>query len=47
MAKAEYPKHLAVRMSTELYSRLKTAADGQNVSVSDLVRSIIENRLGD
>lgn len=44
---AEYPKHLAVRMSSELFDRLKTEATAQNISVSDLVRSFIENRLGE
>jgi predicted HicB family RNase H-like nuclease len=47
MAIAEYPKHLAVRVSNELSERLKVAAAEQNVSVSDFVRHLIENRLAD
>jgi predicted HicB family RNase H-like nuclease len=47
MAIAEYPKHLAVRMSRELSEKLKAVADEQNVSVSDFVRRLIENRLAD
>lgn len=45
--KAEYQKHLTLRMSPETKSRLKARADELEVSVSDLVRSIIEDRLGE
>jgi predicted HicB family RNase H-like nuclease len=47
MAIAEYPKHLAVRMSRELSEQLKVAAAAENISVSDFVRRLIENRLAD
>lgn len=45
--KAEYPKHLAIRVSNETSDRLKLAATDLGVSVSDLVRQLIEDRLAD
>lgn len=47
MAIAEYPKHLAVRVSKETNEKLKNVATDKNVSVSELVRQFIEDRLGD
>lgn len=47
MAIAEYPKHLAVRVSHETSNKLKERANEQDMSVSDLVRQFIEDRLGD
>lgn len=47
MARNQFPKYLAVRMPVDLRTRLDEAAEKQEVSVSDFVRQLIENRLGE
>jgi predicted HicB family RNase H-like nuclease len=42
-----YPSMLAVRLTVALHDRLRKAAEAQEVSMSDLVREFIANRLRD
>lgn len=45
--KAEYPRHLTIRLSLEAREGLKKLADAQELSVSDVLRKLIEDRLGE
>lgn len=47
MRRSDYPNYLAVRMPLDLKDRLKQICNEQEVSVSDFVRQLIENRLGE
>lgn len=43
----EFPKHLTVRMTADQRKQLQAIADQREVSVSDVVRELIANRLGE
>lgn len=42
---AQYPKHLALRVSNETEAKLRAVAAEREVSVSDLIRALIEEYL--
>lgn len=45
--KAEYTRHLTVRLPAEHRQALADLAQAEEISLSDLVREIIANRLGE